>query len=607
MGKDTLSNASNDTSNSVGDKGNAIVTQSKDIVTDKRQDVNIFFYGLLDNASGLGVANRAWVKGLRDRGYNVLEADMTGRYGFLYPLATTDVVVNATSPDHWIYTDNNHYLRIGLLVWEYSDLPYAWQQKLSSVDAIGAGNHAIHELLHSISSTQKIQQDILYTPDVSILWQNSNQQSFSTDNITFLVVADLVERKNLELVVEAYIKAFSAKDKVKLIIKASVQNRWSSSPVALLAMIERYRVLYHKKGRPLIEVIDKYLPVKEFTDLLHSCDVYLGLGCEGMDLPLYNAMSLGKLAIVSNYMGHRDFATQDNCILVDASQHKYSALGTLFNYYKIPQWLHAFYPSVEDVSEAMRNAYDRAQAMTDDERTRIGDSVRKLDLHSVRIENTDQWIQSHLSSFHKDYNTMPALVVNALHCSLYDIKRVGELRWKQLQSMGDVFIVTNQKIIKDYFLQYQSMRVVLLQKQTTYAISDALKSVKSYLQKYRWAVLVSAFDVSWEWIKHLPLSDEYLAIFAPVRYQQLDGRDCSVSGIPLRSVEMRAFQSSIVFDHLFGTIVANVYHPVMNKLIRSDKRSVLFDGIIVNDIWDRLSMREKRMLVQEVNTFVAVA
>ena len=57
----------------------------------------------------------------------------------------------------------------------------------------------------------------------------------------------------------------------------------------------------------------------EVNDLLNSIDIDLtGLsGAEGWNLPSFNASALGKWSIVLNHTGHKDWATENNSILVD--------------------------------------------------------------------------------------------------------------------------------------------------------------------------------------------------------------------------------------------------------------------------------------------------
>jgi hypothetical protein len=59
----------------------------------------------------------------------------------------------------------------------------------------------------------------------------------------------------------------------------------------------------------------------QVNDYLNSIDIDLGgmSGAEGWNLPSFNATCLGKWSIVLNGSSHKDWASQDNCVLVNPS------------------------------------------------------------------------------------------------------------------------------------------------------------------------------------------------------------------------------------------------------------------------------------------------
>lgn len=76
-----------------------------------------------------------------------------------------------------------------------------------------------------------------------------------------------------------------------------------------------------------------YLPTNsEVNELLNSVDVDLtGLsGAEGWNLPSFNATCLGKWSIVLNGTAHKDWATEDNCLLVQPSGKEPAFDGVFF-------------------------------------------------------------------------------------------------------------------------------------------------------------------------------------------------------------------------------------------------------------------------------------
>jgi hypothetical protein len=99
----------------------------------------------------------------------------------------------------------------------------------------------------------------------------------------------------------------------------------------------------------------------EVNELLNSIDIDLtGLsGAEGWNLPAFNSTCLGKWSIVLNSTSHLDWATKENCILVEpngkeeAYDGKFFSKGSPFNQGNIYTW------DSDIVSQAMDDAVSK--------------------------------------------------------------------------------------------------------------------------------------------------------------------------------------------------------------------------------------------------------
>ena len=71
----------------------------------------------------------------------------------------------------------------------------------------------------------------------------------------------------------------------------------------------------------------------EVNELLNAIDIDLtGLsGGEGWNLPAFNATCLGKWSVVLNETSHKDWATENNCILIESSGKMPAEDGVFFN------------------------------------------------------------------------------------------------------------------------------------------------------------------------------------------------------------------------------------------------------------------------------------
>ena len=96
----------------------------------------------------------------------------------------------------------------------------------------------------------------------------------------------------------------------------------------------------------------------EVNEFLNAIDIDLtGLsGAEGWNLPAFNATCLGKWSVVLNATSHKDWATKDNCILVEPSgevdcyDNVFFKKGSAFNQGSFYDW------KEDDVIKAMEQA-----------------------------------------------------------------------------------------------------------------------------------------------------------------------------------------------------------------------------------------------------------
>ena len=71
----------------------------------------------------------------------------------------------------------------------------------------------------------------------------------------------------------------------------------------------------------------------EVNDLINSIQIDLGgmSGAEGWNLPSFNTTALGKWSVVLNASSHKDWATENNCVLVQPNGKEIAADGVFFN------------------------------------------------------------------------------------------------------------------------------------------------------------------------------------------------------------------------------------------------------------------------------------
>ncbi|MGE3361591.1 MAG: glycosyltransferase [Acidimicrobiia bacterium] len=132
-------------------------------------------------------------------------------------------------------------------------------------------------------------------------------------SVRLLFVGGLIHRKGIDVLLDAYGRAFSADDDVCLVVKSfGADGVYRHSPGAALL-----REALARPDGPEIDWIDRDLDQAEMAALYRSCDVlvhpYRG---EGFGMPIAEAMASGLPVVVTDDGAARDFCDETVALLV---------------------------------------------------------------------------------------------------------------------------------------------------------------------------------------------------------------------------------------------------------------------------------------------------
>ena len=186
-------------------------------------------------------------------------------------------------------------------------------------------------------------------------FHKTNKQYLNPDIIHFGLMGKFEKRKHTQKIVKLWASKYGDNNKYQLTL--CVTNPFMKP--------EQMNGLYHEMFEGIryknINILPYLKTNSEVNELLNAIDIDLtGLsGAEGWNLPSFNASCLGKWSIVLNETSHKDWATKDNCILVDSSDkiEAYDDMffkeGEPFNQGNIYDW------DSDIVSQAMDNAVSK--------------------------------------------------------------------------------------------------------------------------------------------------------------------------------------------------------------------------------------------------------
>jgi hypothetical protein len=141
----------------------------------------------------------------------------------------------------------------------------------------------------------------------------TNKEYLGKDVIHFGLIGKFEKRKNTQLIIQTWLNKFGNNPKYQL--TCLVNNPFFSE--------EDYAKIINQTvgGRKWtnLNLLPNLKTNSEVNEVLNAIDIDLsGLSSsEGWGLPAFNATALGKWSIVSNCSAHKDWATKDNCILVE--------------------------------------------------------------------------------------------------------------------------------------------------------------------------------------------------------------------------------------------------------------------------------------------------
>ena len=133
------------------------------------------------------------------------------------------------------------------------------------------------------------------------------------DVIHFGLVGKFEKRKNTALIIRSWLKLFGGNPKYQL--TCLVNNPFFKKE----QMQEVLNMAIGNYPFSNLNFLPRLKTNEEVNDFINSIDIDLSgmSNGEGWNLPSFNATALGKWSIVSNCSSHKDWANEENCILIE--------------------------------------------------------------------------------------------------------------------------------------------------------------------------------------------------------------------------------------------------------------------------------------------------
>jgi glycosyltransferase involved in cell wall biosynthesis len=201
-------------------------------------------------------------------------------------------------------------IRAGLTFFEVDPLPLVAIHHLNSLDVVLVPD-AWAEGICRRSGVHKPIRLVPLGVDRAIFHDRVQCTRTDQETTVFFTVGKFEYRKGHDILIDAFHRAFSPSDPVRLIM--ACENPFLGEE-GNGAWIRRA-----KTGRlsSKIDVIRRYGSQVDLARLIASCDVgVFPSRAEGWGLPLLESLSMGKPVITTDYAAHTAFCTQENARLI---------------------------------------------------------------------------------------------------------------------------------------------------------------------------------------------------------------------------------------------------------------------------------------------------
>lgn len=351
------------------------------------------------DSTGYAVAAKSYLRGLAEAGIPLTWLPMlsgSSRYEVCtatdWPCPRLGAICNRqiaydttlihTVPEYypdWIRPEREAGARVfGYTVWELERLPDHWPAILNQLDGVlvpcawnvsvfrGSGvTVPIHVVPHLS------QFDGLPAPsahDRAMFRQRLGSVAQLESRFVFYNIAFWSNRKAPYLALEAYLRAFTSKDPVLMIIKTS-RNDITRSRRSWLNPLRRKHpsprqtvaqmLANHPNPPPVVVIADEDLSDGEIQALHELGDCYVSLTrTEGWGLGAFEAARLGKPVVMTAYGGQLDFLDPDHSWHVGYRMVPVYEPTWPASYRADDQWAE---PSVDEAAQHLREIFERPE------------------------------------------------------------------------------------------------------------------------------------------------------------------------------------------------------------------------------------------------------
>ena len=325
--------------------------------------MRVHWKGAFFTNSSIAIVNRRLVSALLKRGNveislgtsQIAPSDLPAEFRELAAvaengIADADVTVVHDWPPRFAAPANGRYVHFQ--PWEYGSIPVAWYDALhDDCDDVWT---------YSTNNRDAYVEGGLPEERVSVMPLGIDPAYFSPQgramqrdgSFRFLYVGGTITRKGIDVLIDAYARAFTRRDPVTLVVKDANASTFYKGQ----SLGENLRMFAQHPGMPRLEYVDATVSDTTMGELYRSADcLVLPYRGEGFGLPVLEAMACGLPVMASAGGATDDFVDESVGWRIPSARRNLDLDTPPFRTRTTP-WL--LEPNTDELARLMRYAYE---------------------------------------------------------------------------------------------------------------------------------------------------------------------------------------------------------------------------------------------------------